>query len=71
MVIRGYLSGHAAREYILGKRESEREMPNGTIENDRFSTPIITPATKAEEGHDQDISREEIIRQGIVKKQTI
>ena len=67
MVIRGYLSGHAAREYTLGKRElCGVEMPNGMIENDRFSTPIITPATKAEEGHDEDISREEIIRQGIV-----
>ena len=69
MVIRGYLSGHAAREYTLGKRElCGVEMPNGMIENDRFSTPIITPATKAEEGHDEDISREEIIRQGIVEE---
>ena len=69
MVIRGYLSGHAAREYKLGKRElCGVEMPNGMIENDRFSTPIITPATKAEEGHDEDISREEIIRQGIVEE---
>ena len=67
MVIRGYLSGHAAREYKAGKRElCGVAMPEGMIENDRFPTPIITPATKAEEGHDEDISREEIIRQGIV-----
>ena len=67
MVIRGYLSGHAAREYKAGNRElCGVAMPEGMIENDRFPTPIITPATKAEEGHDEDISREEIIRQGIV-----
>ena len=67
MVIRGYLSGHAAREYKAGKRElCGVVMPGGMIENDRFPTPIITPATKADEGHDEDISREEIIRQGIV-----
>lgn len=67
MVIRGYLSGHAAREYKAGKRElCGVVMPEGMIENDRFPTPIITPATKADEGHDEDISREEIIRQGIV-----
>lgn len=67
MVIRGYLSGHAAREYKAGKRElCGVAMPEGMIENDRFPSPIITPATKAEEGHDEDISREEIIRQGIV-----
>ena len=66
MVIRGYLSGHAAREYKAGKRElCGVVMPEGMIENDRFPTPIITPA-KADEGHDEDISREEIIRQGIV-----
>ncbi len=67
MVIRGYMSGHAAREYKAGKRLlCGVEMPEGMKENDAFPTPIITPATKAEEGHDEDISREEIIRQGIV-----
>ena len=67
MVIRGYLSGHAAREYKAGKRTlCGVEMPEGMIENDAFPIPIITPATKAEEGHDEDISREEIIAQGIV-----
>lgn len=69
MVIRGYMSGHAAREYKLGKRIlCGVEMPEGMKENDPFSSPIITPATKAEEGHDEDISREEIIRQGIVSE---
>lgn len=69
MVIRGYLSGHAAREYKLGKRMlCGVEMPEGMIENDAFPLPIITPATKAEEGHDEDISREEIIRQAIVSE---
>jgi phosphoribosylaminoimidazole-succinocarboxamide synthase len=69
MVIRGYLSGHAAREYKLGKRIiCGVPMPDGMIENDRFPSPIITPATKAEEGHDEDISREEIIKQGIVSE---
>jgi len=69
MVIRGYMSGHAAREYKLGKRLlCGVEMPEGMKENDAFPSPIITPATKAEEGHDEDISREEIIRQGIVSE---
>lgn len=69
MVIRGYMSGHAAREYKAGKRLlCGVEMPDGMKENDAFLTPIITPATKAEEGHDEDISREEIIRQGIVSE---
>jgi phosphoribosylaminoimidazole-succinocarboxamide synthase len=69
MVIRGYLSGHAAREYKAGKRIlCGVEMPDGMKENDRFPEPIITPATKAEEGHDEDISREEIIAQGIVSE---
>ena len=69
MVIRGYMSGHAAREYKLGKRIlCGVEMPDGMKENDAFPSPIITPATKAEEGHDEDISREEIIRQGIVSE---
>ena len=70
MVIRGYLSGHAAREYKAGKRLlCGVAMPEGMIENDRFPSPIITPATKAEEGHDEDISREEIIKQGIVSEE--
>jgi len=70
MVIRGYMSGHAAREYKAGKRIlCGVEMPEGMKENDKFPTPIITPATKAEEGHDEDISREEIIKQGIVSKE--
>lgn len=67
MVIRGYLSGHAAREYKAGRRVlCGVTMPEGMKENDKFPEPIITPATKADEGHDEDISREEIIRQGIV-----
>ncbi len=67
MVIRGYLSGHAAREYAAGKRElCGVSMPDGMIENDRFPEPIITPATKAEEGHDEDISRADILKHGIV-----
>lgn len=67
MVIRGYMSGHAAREYKAGKRIlCGVPMPEGMKENDKFPVPIITPATKAEEGHDEDISREEIIAQGIV-----
>ncbi|MFT6246597.1 MAG: phosphoribosylaminoimidazole-succinocarboxamide synthase [Salibacteraceae bacterium] len=67
MVIRGYMSGHAAREYKAGKRIlCGVPMPDGMKENDKFPVPIITPATKAEEGHDEDISREEIIAQGIV-----
>ena len=67
MVIRGYMSGHAAREYKAGKRIlCGVAMPDGMKENDKFPNPIITPATKAEEGHDEDISREQIISQGIV-----
>ena len=70
MVIRGYLSGHAAREYQLGKRMlCGIAMPNGMKENDKFPSPIITPATKAEKGdHDEDISREDILKRGIVSK---
>ena len=69
MVIRGYLSGHAARTYKNGGRLlCGVTMPEGMIENDPFPTPIITPATKAEEGHDEDISREDIIAQGIVSE---
>ena len=67
MVIRGYMSGHAAREYAIGKRElCGIPLPEGMKENDKFPVPIITPATKASEGHDEDISREEILDQGLV-----
>lgn len=71
MVIRGYMSGHAAREYKLGKRLlCGVEMPEGMIENDKFPSPIITPATKAEAGdHDEDISREDILKRGIVSEE--
>lgn len=69
MVIRGYLSGHAWREYKAGRRViCGVPMPEGMKENDRFPEPIITPATKADEGHDEDISREEIIAQGIISE---
>jgi phosphoribosylaminoimidazole-succinocarboxamide synthase len=67
MVIRGYLAGHAAREYSVGKRIlCGVAMPEGMKENDKFPEPIITPATKADEGHDEDISREDILAKGIV-----
>ena len=67
MVIRGYLAGHAAREYAAGKTMiCGVEMPEGLKENDRFPEPIITPASKAEEGHDEDISREEIIQKNLI-----
>jgi phosphoribosylaminoimidazole-succinocarboxamide synthase len=68
MVIRGYLSGHAAREYAAGRRLlCGVEMPEGLKENDKFPTPIITPTTKADNGsHDEDISREAILANGIV-----
>jgi phosphoribosylaminoimidazole-succinocarboxamide synthase len=71
MVIRGYLSGHAAREYALGKRTiCGVTMPEGLKENDKFSTPIITPTTKADNGsHDEDISREAILTNGIVTEE--
>ena len=70
MVIRGYMSGHAAREYSLGKRElCGVQVPEGLKENDAFPSPIITPATKAEMGdHDEDISRENILKRGIVSE---
>ncbi len=67
MVIRGYLTGHAWRTYKTGGRElCGVTMPEGMNEHDRFPTPIITPATKADEGHDEDISREDILSKGIV-----
>jgi phosphoribosylaminoimidazole-succinocarboxamide synthase len=71
MVIRGYLAGHAAREYKAGKRVlCGVPLPEGLIENDKFPQPIITPATKAESGHhDEDISREDIIKRGIVSEE--
>lgn len=69
MVIRGYLTGHAWREFRSGKRElCGVPMPEGLNENDRFPEPIITPTTKAEEGHDEDISREEILASGLVSE---
>ncbi|WP_300565020.1 phosphoribosylaminoimidazolesuccinocarboxamide synthase [Flavobacterium sp.] len=70
MVIRGYLSGHAAREYALGKRIlCGVTMPDGLKENDKFPNPIITPSTKADNGeHDEDISREDILLKGIVSQ---
>jgi phosphoribosylaminoimidazole-succinocarboxamide synthase len=70
MVIRGYLAGHAAREYRAGKRMlCGVALPEGMKENDRFPEPIITPATKADEGHDEDISREDILSKGIVPEE--
>lgn len=67
MVVRGYMAGHAWREYKAGKRELCGEiMLDGLKQNDRFPRPLITPATKAEEGHDEDISKAEILEQGIV-----
>ena len=71
MVIRGYLSGHAWRQYKDGHRVlCGVPMPEGMKESDRFPEPIITPATKADEGHDMDISKEEILAQGIVDEAT-
>ncbi|MGO4772921.1 phosphoribosylaminoimidazolesuccinocarboxamide synthase [Flavobacterium sp. W22_SRS_FK3] len=71
MVIRGYLSGHAAREYATGKRQiCGVTMPEGLKENDKFPDPIITPTTKADNGsHDEDISREDILSKGIVTEE--
>jgi len=67
MVIRGYLAGHSAREYKAGKRIlCGVNLPEGLKENDQLPQPIITPSTKAVEGHDEDISREDILRRGIV-----
>lgn len=69
MVIRGYLAGHAWREYKSGKREiCGRQLPEGLRENDKLPQPIITPTTKAAEGHDEDISAENILASGLVSK---
>jgi phosphoribosylaminoimidazole-succinocarboxamide synthase len=69
MVIRGYLAGHAAREYVLGKRQvCGVTLPEGLKENDILPEPIITPTTKASVGHDEDISREDILAKGIVSE---
>ena len=70
MVVRAYLTGHAWREYKTGKRElCGVALPDGMKENDKFETPIITPTTKEDVGHDQDISKQEIINQNIVSKE--
>ena len=70
MVIRGYLAGHAWREYKTGKRLlCGMPMPEGMKENQKFPEPIITPTTKADEGHDEDISKSEILNQGLVSKE--
>ncbi len=70
MVIRGYLAGHAAREYKAGKRQLCGEvLPEGLKENDPLPSPIITPTTKAKKGHDEDISKDEIIRRGLVSSE--
>lgn len=69
MVIRGYLSGHAWREYKAGKRSlCGVPLPENMVENQKFPAPIITPTTKESEGHDEDISKEEIIARGLVSK---
>ncbi len=69
MVIRGYLAGHAAREYKAGKRIlCGVALPEGLKENDKLAQPIITPTTKAHEGHDEDISKEEILKKGVVSE---
>jgi phosphoribosylaminoimidazole-succinocarboxamide synthase len=71
MVIRGYLAGHAIREYRAGKRMLCGEvMPEGMRDNEAFPQPIITPATKADTGHDVDISGEDIVKQGIIDRDT-
>lgn len=70
MVIRGYVTGHAWREYKLGKRElCGITMAEGLNEHDRFPQPIVTPTTKADQGHDEDISREEILATGLVSEE--
>lgn len=70
MVIRGYLAGHAWREYKAGKRTlCGVPLPDGMVENQKFPEPIITPTTKAAEGHDEDISKEDIIASGLVNRE--
>jgi len=70
MVIRGYLSGHAWRTYKSGLREvCGEEMKNGLKENDRFNTPIITPTIKADSGHDEDVSRDDILKNNLVDEE--
>lgn len=70
MVIRGYLTGHAWREYRSGKRMlCGVSLPEGMVENQKFNEPILTPTTKADVGHDEDISREEILSKGIVSEE--
>tara|TARA_B100001250_G_scaffold376562_1_gene364926 strand:+ start:10358 stop:11305 length:948 start_codon:yes stop_codon:yes gene_type:complete len=70
MVIRGYLTGHAWREYKSGKRMiCGVSMPDGMLENESFDSPLITPTTKADVGHDEDITRDEILAQGLVNEQ--
>lgn len=70
MVIRGYLTGHAWREYKAGKRElCGNPLPEGMVENQKFEEPIITPTTKADIGHDEDISRDEILKSGLVSEE--
>src|SRR6056297_241309 len=69
MVVRGYLTGHAWREYKSGKRElCGNTLPEGMKEHQKFEQPIITPTTKEDVGHDEDISKEEILKQGLVSK---
>ncbi len=69
MIIRGYLSGHAAREYLKGKRRiSGVKMPDKMNVNDPFETPIITPSTKSRNGHDEDISKDEILNKGLISE---
>ena len=70
MIVRGYLAGSAWREYKAGARTlCGVPLPDGMVENQKFPTPILTPTTKADEGHDENISREEIISKGLVSKE--
>ena len=70
MVIRGYLAGSSWREYKAGKRTlCGVPLPDGMVENQKFPSPIITPTTKADEGHDENISKEDVVRQGLVSKE--
>ena len=72
MVIRGYLTGHAWREYKAGKRTlCGVPMPDGMVENQKFPEPLITPTTKAAEGHDEDISHEELVARGIISEEDL